>query len=126
MAAQRGEPARAWAAVDRWRPPDTRLDNGATGREVHDLTRTDAEHGVYAGLDTDGAVRIRTQAPIGDAHVPWLSGRVDRRHLSEIVGEQGRDHAEEPPGAGMEEPQQSRDGNAAPRPLHVRLAEGIL
>jgi hypothetical protein len=52
---------------------------------------------------------------------------MDRLDLSELVGEQGR-HPErqEHPGAGMEQPPQSRPGKAAPRALHVRLTEGVL
>jgi hypothetical protein len=72
MDAQRGEPTSAWDAFDRWRPSHTRLDQGAPGREVHDLPRTDAQAGVYAGLDQEGARRRRTQAPIGGEHVPGL------------------------------------------------------
>jgi hypothetical protein len=52
---------------------------------------------------------------------------MDRVHLGEIVGEEGRDHKlEEHTGAGMEEPQQPGDGKAAPRPLLRRLAERFL
>jgi hypothetical protein len=72
MDAQHGEPTRAWEAFERWRPSHTRLDKGATGREVHDLPRTDAQDGVYAGLDKEGEMRLRTQAPIGYEHIPWL------------------------------------------------------
>jgi hypothetical protein len=48
-------------------------------------------------------------------------------HLGQIVREEGRDdQREERPGAGMEEPQEVRHGNATPRPLLGRLAERLL
>jgi hypothetical protein len=52
---------------------------------------------------------------------------VDRLHLSAIVAAQGGDHQlQEHSGAGMAQPQESRHGTAAARPLHVRLAEAVL
>jgi hypothetical protein len=127
MDTQRCEPTRAWNAFDRRRPPHTRLDQGPTGREVHHLARADAPHSVYAGLGEEGEMRIRTQAPIGHAHVPWVSGRMDRLHLSEIVGEKGRvRQLQEHTGAGMKQPQEPRDRKAAPTSLLRRLAEGTL
>jgi hypothetical protein len=127
MDTQRCEPTRAWDAFDRRRPPHTRLDKGPTGREVHHLARADAPHGVYAGLAEECEMSIRTQAPIGHEHVPWVSGRVDRLHLSEIVGEKGRDHRlQEHTVAGMKQPQEPRDRKAEPASLLRRLAKGVL
>ena len=52
---------------------------------------------------------------------------MDRLHPGEIVGEEGRDHQlQEHTGARMEQPQQPRHGEAAPRPLLRRLAERVL
>jgi hypothetical protein len=70
---------------------------------------------------------VGTQAPIGDEHVSRLSGRVDRLHPGEVVGEEGRDHPrQEHTGACMKQPQEPSDGNAAPGPLLRRLAERVL
>ena len=72
-------------------------------------------------------MHIGAQASVGDEHIARLSGRVDRLHPGEIVGEQGRDdQLEERPSARMKEPQQVCHGNAAPWPLHIRLAERLL
>jgi hypothetical protein len=52
---------------------------------------------------------------------------MDRLHVSEIVGDEGRDHQlQEHPGAGVEQPQEVGHRKAAPRPLHYRLAERVL
>src|SRR5919198_3394595 len=52
---------------------------------------------------------------------------MDRLHPGEIVGEEGRDdQLEEHTGARMAQPQQSRHGEAAPRPRLCWLAEGLL
>ena len=52
---------------------------------------------------------------------------MDRLHPGQIVGEEGRDdQLQEHTGARMEQPQESRHGKAAPRPLLRRLAEGRL
>jgi hypothetical protein len=52
---------------------------------------------------------------------------MDRLHLSQVVGEEGRDESlQEHTRARMEQPQQSRHGKATPRPLFGRLAEGGL
>jgi hypothetical protein len=52
---------------------------------------------------------------------------MDCLHLSELVGEQGRDHPlQEQSRAGMEQPRQSRPGKAAPRSLLRRLAKRVL
>ena len=52
---------------------------------------------------------------------------MDRRPLRKVVGEEWRDHQlEEENPASMEQPQQPRHGEAAPRPLFRRLAEGGL
>jgi hypothetical protein len=72
MDAQRCEPTRAWDAFDGSRPPHARLDKGPTGREVHDLARTDAPHGVHASLNEEGEMGRGTQAASGHEHVPWL------------------------------------------------------
>jgi hypothetical protein len=69
----------------------------------------------------------RTQAPISHPYIAWLSARMHRLHLDEIVGEERRDDPrQEHTGAHMAQPQQSCHGNAAPRPLLRRLAEGLL
>ena len=48
-------------------------------------------------------------------------------HLGEIVSQEGRDdQLQEHPSARMEQPQEVGHGKAAPRPLHGRLAEGVL
>jgi hypothetical protein len=67
---------------------------------------------------------IRTQAPICRQHIPFLQARPDTLHPGQAVGQKRRDRPRrEHPGAGMTQPQEPRDGNAASRPLHVRLAE---
>jgi hypothetical protein len=72
-------------------------------------------------------MRIGTQAPIGHQHVPGLQARMDRRHVGQVVGEEGcDDQLQEHPGARMEEPQKVRHGKATPRPLLGRLAERVL
>ena len=120
-------PAGAGHTFDDRRPPHTRPDTRPAWGKIHHLSCADAQHGVEAGLDQESQVGIGTQTPIRPEHVPWMSARVDRLPVGQIVREQGRDHKlEEESGAGMEEPQEPRHGNAAPRPLHVRLAEGIL
>jgi hypothetical protein len=124
---RRGGHGRPWHACDRGRPPHTRPDTGPTGRAIHDLSGADAQHGVHAGPDEQREMRVGTQAPLGDEHVSWVSGRVDRLHLGEVVGEEGRDHQrEEHTGARMEQPQKMRHGKAAPRPLLRRLAKRVL
>jgi hypothetical protein len=70
MDAQRGEPARAWDAFDGRRAPDTRRDKGPPRREVHNLARADAQHGVHASLHEDGEMRVGRQPPIGHEHIP--------------------------------------------------------
>ena len=70
---------------------------------------------------------IGTQTPIGHEHIVWLSARMDRLHPGNIVGKKGcDDRLEEHTRAGMEQAQQARHGQAAPRPLLRRLAEGGL
>lgn len=72
-------------------------------------------------------MRVGTQAPIRHEHIAGGSHRVHLVHLGEIVGQEGRDdQLEEHTGAGMEQPQEVCHGEAAPRPLPRRLAEGIL
>ena len=52
---------------------------------------------------------------------------MDGLHLSAIVGEKGRVHQlPEHTGARLEQPQQGRPGNAAPRPLLRRVATRVL
>jgi hypothetical protein len=121
------EPPGPWHAVDGRRPPHTRRDKGPTGREVHELPRADAEHGVHAGLDEGGQVGVGTQAPIRHQHTSGGSHRVHRVHLGQVVGQGGRDDPrEEHPGARMAQPQEVGHGEAAPRPWPGRLAEGGL
>jgi hypothetical protein len=127
MDAECCEPAGSWHALDSRRPPHTRPDQGPAGCKVHTLARADAQYGMHARLDEEGARRVGTQAPIGHAYLPWWSARMDCRHPGQIVGEEGRDHAlQEHPRARMEQPQQARHGNAAPQPLLCWLAERVL
>jgi hypothetical protein len=127
MDAERCELARAWEAFDRWGPVHTRPDKGPTRSKIHDLSRADVQYGMQAGLDEEGKVGIGTQATIGHEYVTWWSGRMDRLHLGEVMGKEGRDdQLQEESRAGMEQPQQSRHGKAAPRPLLRWLAEGVL
>ena len=127
MDAKRCKPAGPWHAFVSRRPPHTRPDKGPTWGEIHHRACTHAEHGVHAGLDEAGEMGIGTQAPIGRAHITGLSARMERVHLRELVGEEGRDHPfQEQAGAGTEQPLQSRHGNAAPRPRLRWLAEGLL
>jgi hypothetical protein len=82
---------------------------------------------MHAGLGKEGEMSIRTQAPIGDEHISCLQAWMDRLHQGQIMGEEGRGHwLQEESGASMEQPQQVRHGNAAPRPLLCRLAERVL
>jgi hypothetical protein len=82
---------------------------------------------VHASLDQEGAMRVGTQAPIGHQHIPGLQARMNRLHVGQVVGQEGcDDQLEEHPGARMEQPQEVRHGKAAPRPLHVWLAERLL
>jgi hypothetical protein len=41
-------------------------------REIHDLSRADAQHGVHAGLDEEGKMGVGTQAAIRHEHIPGL------------------------------------------------------
>ncbi len=92
-----------------------------------DLSRPHAQDGVHTSLHQEGQMRRGTQTPIGDEHVSRVSGRVDRLHPGEIVGEQGRDHQlQEQARAGVEQPQEVGHRKPAPRPLHCRLAERVL
>ena len=72
MDTERFEPARAGHAFDRWGPPDPRHDKGPTRCEVHNLSRTNAQHGMHAGLDEEREMGIGTQAPIGHEHIARL------------------------------------------------------
>jgi len=127
MDAERCEPAGPWEACDRRRPPHTRPDQGPTRGEIHHRSRTNAPHRMHAGLDEEGEMGRGTEAPIGHAHVPFVSARMHGLHLGQIVGEEGRDdQLQEPTSAGMEPPQEPIDGNAAPRPLLRRLPERLL
>jgi para-nitrobenzyl esterase len=60
MDAKRFEPAGPWHAFDGRRPPHTRPDKGPTWGEIHNLAGADAEHGVHAGLDEEGAMSVGT------------------------------------------------------------------
>jgi len=56
-----------------------------------------------------------------------FDARMHRLHLSQVVGEEGRDdQLEEHTAAGMDQPQEAGDGNAAPRPWRRRLAKRLL
>jgi hypothetical protein len=126
MDAKRFEPAGPWRACDGRCPPHTRPDKGPTGGEIHNLACADAEHGVHAGLDEEGKMRIGTQPPIRHEHITGCYHGVHLLHLGEIVGEEGRDdQLQEHTGARMEQPQEVRHGKAAPRPLLRRLAERV-
>lgn len=70
MDTERCEPAGPWHAFDGRRAPHARLANGPTRCEIHTLARADAEHGVHAGLDEEGEMRIGTQPPIRHEHIP--------------------------------------------------------
>jgi hypothetical protein len=103
MDAERCEPAGPGHAFDRGRPPHTRPDKGPTGREIHDLSGADAQHGMEAGLGEEGEMRVGTQAPIGHQHIPCLQARMDRLHVGQVVGQEGcDDQLEEHTSAGME------------------------
>jgi hypothetical protein len=69
MDAERFEPAGPWHAFDGRRPPHARPDKGPTWREIHNLARADAEHGVHASLDEEGEMRIGTQPSIRHEHI---------------------------------------------------------
>jgi hypothetical protein len=127
MEADRFEPARSWKALDNRRPPDTWQDKRPIRRDIHHLARAHAQDRMYARLDKEGERGVGTQPPIRHEHVPWVSGRMDRLPPSAIVSDEGRDHPrQEHPGAGMEQPEEPRDGNAAPRPLYRRLTKCVL
>ena len=70
MDAERFEPAGSWKPFDGRYPPHTWPHKGPTWGEVHDLSRPDAQHRMYAGLDEEGQMGIRTQAAIGYQHIP--------------------------------------------------------
>jgi hypothetical protein len=72
MDPQRCQPTRAWNAFDRRCAPHTRFDKGPIGREVHDLARADAQHGMEAGLGEEGEMGIGTQPPIRHEHITGL------------------------------------------------------
>jgi hypothetical protein len=82
---------------------------------------------MHAGLDEEGHMGIRTEAPIGHQHIPFVYARMHRLYLSQVVGEERRDYQlEEHIAAGMEQPQEPGDRKAAPRPLLRRLAKRLL
>jgi hypothetical protein len=56
------------------------------------LSRTDAPPRLHAGLDEEGHMGIRTQAPIRHEDIPRLEGRMDRLHPGKIVRQEWRDH----------------------------------
>jgi hypothetical protein len=127
MDAERFEPAGSWHAFAGRRPPYTRPDQGPTGRTIHDLSGADAQHRVHASLDEEGEMGRGTQAPIGHQYITGLSARMDRLHPGKIMGQEGRnDQLQEHTCARMEQSQEPGDGEAAPRPLRRRLAEGGL
>jgi hypothetical protein len=52
---------------------------------------------------------------------------MDRLPLGKVVGEEGRDdQLQEQARAGMKQPEEPRDGKAAPRPLLRRLTKCVL
>jgi hypothetical protein len=69
MATERFDPAGSWHALDSRRPPHTRLHKGPTRREIDNLTRANAQDGVYTGVDEEGEMGKGTQAPIGHQHI---------------------------------------------------------
>jgi hypothetical protein len=127
MAAERFQPAGPWEAVDGWRPPHPRPDQGPPGRESHALPRPHAQDGVDPGLPAAGELGRRTEAPIGHQYVSLLSARMHRLHVSQVVGEERRDDArQEYTSARMEQLHEMRHGNATPRSRLRRLAESRL
>ena len=127
MDAERFAPAGPWLACDRRRPPPTRPDQGPTRGDIHQLARPNAPHRMHAGPDEEGEMGRGTEAPIGHEHVPFLSARMHGLHRGQIVGEEGRDdQRQEQTSAGMEQPQEPSDGEAAPRSLLRRLPERLL
>jgi hypothetical protein len=72
MDAERFEPARSWKPFDSRRSPHTWPDKGPTRCEIDDLSRTDAQHRMHAGLDEEGHMGIRTQAAIGHQYIPLV------------------------------------------------------
>jgi hypothetical protein len=89
MDAERGEPASAWDAFDRWRAPAPRHDKGSSRREIHQLACTDAPHGMYAGLGEERRDhQLQEQARAGmeepqQAHHGKAAPRPLRRRLAE-------------------------------------------
>jgi hypothetical protein len=82
---------------------------------------------MHAGLDEEGEMGVGTQAPVRHEHITGFSSGVHRVHLGKIVGEAGRDHELQAQArAGVEQPQEVRHGNAAPRPLLRRLTARLL
>ena len=70
---------------------------------------------------------VGTQPPISHEHITRCEGGVHLLYLGETVSEEGCDHQlQEQARAGVEQPQQSRHGKAAPRPLCRRLAERLM
>ena len=92
MNAEGCEPAGAGHAFDGWRPPPTRPDKRSAWGKIHDLSCPHAQHGVYASLHEEREMRIGAQAPIPPQDIPRPSARMDRLHLGQVVGEEGRDH----------------------------------
>jgi hypothetical protein len=62
-------PPGPWDAFDSRRPPHARQDKRPAGREVDNLARAHAQHGVHAGLDEEGEMGVGTQAPIRHEHI---------------------------------------------------------
>jgi hypothetical protein len=112
MDAERCEPAGPGHACDRGRPPHTRPDKGPIGRDIHDLSGADAQHGVHAGPDETREMRVGTQAPIGPEHVSWVEGRL---YLGQVVGHEGRDQPrEEHTGPAWNNPRRCATGKPHP------------
>jgi hypothetical protein len=70
MEAERFEPAGPWHAFDGWRPPHTRHDKGPPWRAIYDLSRPNAQHGVYASLHEEREMSIGARASIPHQYIP--------------------------------------------------------
>ena len=70
MDTERFEPAGAGHTFDGRRPPHTRHDKGPPWREIDDLSRPHAPHGMYASLHEECEMRIGAQAPIPHQYIP--------------------------------------------------------
>jgi hypothetical protein len=109
------EPPGPWEALDGRRPPHTRPDNRPARGDIHELSRAAAEPSVPASWAEPGKMGLSTQAPLGHEYIPWLEGRMPRRPLSQVVGQEGRAHQrQEQARAGREQPEEPGDGKPPP------------